>query len=218
MQVTLIRADKNELGYNPRVYSSRFEQALTFAALRHQGQKRRGTGAPYLTHLVHVARILQLTHQTEATQCAGLMHDVLEDTCQSKEERIRVAETIQNEFGTEIAEAVVSLSEPKWDENGNKYPWRYRKDSYLAQLREASSIALAVSAADKIHNLCTLCEDLEGKDPGEVWKKFTGGPKQSHWFYASVVKYLETRLRSPELLEALQQAFARFEQILLSAD
>ncbi len=79
-------------------------------------------------------------------------------------------------------------------------------------------MALAVSAADKIHNLRTLCEHRERKEPGEVWKKFTGGPEQSRWFYASVVEYLETRLQSLELLEALQQAFARFEQILPSAD
>ena len=51
----------------------------------HQGQFRK-SGEPYIIHPLNVACILAELHVGPDTICAGLLHDVVEDTQISKEE------------------------------------------------------------------------------------------------------------------------------------
>lgn len=183
-------------------FSPRFEAALTFAALRHAGQVRKGTKAPYLTHLSHVARILAVYGYDEDHEIVALLHDVLEDTCADAAERAAVATEIRDRFGAEIEAAVRALSEPKKGDAGTSMTWPERKRAYLAQLASASPLALRVSAADKLHNLATLLAELEARGPS-VWDRFRGGPEESRWFYGAVHALLAERLPDAPLLDEL---------------
>ena len=60
-------------------------KALNYARKLHKGQNRKG-GEPYIIHPLNVACILAELHVGPATICAGLLHDVIEDTEVSKEE------------------------------------------------------------------------------------------------------------------------------------
>src|SRR5687767_4160822 len=80
-----------------RMFSQRYEAALALAARRHDAQRRKSGDLPYLTHLVHVARMLE-PYEEEAV-IAGLLHDVLEDTCRSFGEIEEVSNLIRRSFG-----------------------------------------------------------------------------------------------------------------------
>ncbi len=184
------------------MYSSRFEAALNLAGLRHAGQVRKGTGAPYLVHLMHVSSIVARAGHDEDTQIVALLHDVLEDTTSNRAEAQTVSEHISATFGGAVAESVETLTEPKRDEDGQRLPWRLRKEHYLRQLSDGSSMALAVSAADKLHNLETLDEELALQGE-KVWQRFRVGPDQTYWFYSAVLTVLEHQLGGP-IVDALR--------------
>src|SRR5580693_7292483 len=73
--------------YQPSVDSALIQRAYDYSFRAHAGQRRK-SGQPYIVHPVGVASV-----------CAGLLHDVVEDTLATTEE-------IQKEFGVEVAELV----------------------------------------------------------------------------------------------------------------
>jgi (p)ppGpp synthase/HD superfamily hydrolase len=52
-----------------------------------------------------------------------------------------------------------------------KAPWRTRKDSHLTHLAQADRSTRLVAAADKLHNLQSLLDDLRRHGP-QVWTRF----------------------------------------------
>ena len=72
------------------------------------------------------------------------------------------------------------------DAQGQKSPWRERKERYLAHLRAAEGDGVLVSACDKLANLQAILLDLT--EIGEsVWTRFTGGKDGSLWYYAELI-------------------------------
>ena len=55
----------------------RYTQALNLAATAHEGQKRKGTPIPYISHPVAVAALVASYGGDEDQQIAALLHDVL---------------------------------------------------------------------------------------------------------------------------------------------
>lgn len=203
-------------GHAPAVYSLRVQQALTYAALRHAGQVRKLTGAPYFIHPVYVARLVAAHGYDEDHEIVALLHDVLEDTCKDREEREAVRDEIAARFGAPVAEAVDALSEPKRDAQGARLRWPDRKRAYLAQLEAAESLAVVVSAADKIHNLATLCRSLDEAGP-QLWSKFRGGPEESLWFYREVLAVVGPRLGGAPITAELAEHVAALAERVESA-
>ena len=74
------------------------KRAFTYMINKHEGQFRR-SGEPYYHHLIEVAYILATLQCGPATICAGLLHDVVEDTDTPIEE-------IKNGWGEDVAKIV----------------------------------------------------------------------------------------------------------------
>lgn len=184
------------------MFSPRIEQALTWVARRHAGQRRKVTGLPYWTHPVHVAWILDRHGHGEESQIAALLHDVLEDTCKDRDEVTRVSEQIAAEFGEIVRRAVEEASEQKFDPEGHKIPWRDRKAAFVARLPEASPTGLAVVTADKIHNLASLLTDLE-RLGDSLWDHFSSTPEESLTYHRKVLEISRTM----DDLESLTREF-----------
>ena len=55
------------------------KKAYSYANEYHNGQKRE-SGEDYITHPLNVAYILSTIHADKDTICAGLLHDIVEDT------------------------------------------------------------------------------------------------------------------------------------------
>ncbi len=127
-----------------KAYSQRYEAALTLAAQAHRYQDRKAGDVPYIVHPVHVSTILLCHGFAEDVVIAGLLHDVVED-------QDIALDHIEAEFGPIVAELVAAVTEKKL-EAGVERPWQVRKQEMLAQIRAASPDAVALKAADALHN------------------------------------------------------------------
>ena len=124
------------------------EKACAYAFRAHDGQTRK-SGEPYITHPIAVATELAKWHMDIQTLCAGLMHDVLEDTDVSKSE-------MAEQFGNTIAEMVDGLSKLenlKYDNKAEQQAESFRK-LILAMTKDVRVII--VKLADRLHNMRTL--------------------------------------------------------------
>jgi hypothetical protein len=160
-------------------YSPLVERALRLAAVAHHDQKRKGSQAPYFTHLAGVALILaRAGFDGEDVLAAAILHDVVEDT------GVTLAQ-LAGDFPSEVVELVAALSERKTDDGGAARPWEDRKAEHLEQVRSASLPARAIALADKLHNLETMLHDLgEGTI---AFSAFRAPPERVVWYYEQML-------------------------------
>jgi (p)ppGpp synthase/HD superfamily hydrolase len=162
----------------------RLEHALRWCAACHEGQVRRGSGVPYVEHVMGVALILDRLGFPEDVVIAGLLHDVVEDTPATRGD-------VQARFGDAVAEIVAACSEVKTDDQGRKRPWLDRKRDHLRALEDAPVEALAVILADKLHNLVSIELDLREGHP--VWSQFHAERSQVLWYYRTTIDQVGAR-------------------------
>ena len=81
--------------------SDRFGEALQYAFALHQGQYRKGSRVPYISHLLGVTAIVLEQGGNENQAIAALLHDAVED--QGGYETLA---KIKDRFGSEVAEIV----------------------------------------------------------------------------------------------------------------
>ena len=127
---------------------AQLEKACAYAFRAHDGQTRK-SGEPYITHPLAVATQLAIWHMDIQGLCAGIMHDVLEDTGITKTE-------MAAEFGNTIAEMVDGLSKLEKLEYSNYA--EHQAESFrkliLAMTRDIRVIVVKLS--DRLHNMRTL--------------------------------------------------------------
>ncbi|QEY24907.1 RelA/SpoT family protein [Neisseria animalis] len=124
------------------------ERAVAYAFHAHDGQTRK-SGEPYITHPIAVTTQLAIWHMDIQGLCAGVMHDVLEDTGVTK---VQMAA----EFGDTIADMVDGLSKLeklKFDDQAEHPAESFRK-LILAMTKDVRVIV--VKLADRLHNMRTL--------------------------------------------------------------
>lgn len=66
--------------YNPNADLDIVVKAYNFSEMAHSNAQTRFSGERYFTHPYNVALILADLHMDVQTICAGLLHDVVEDT------------------------------------------------------------------------------------------------------------------------------------------
>lgn len=129
------------------------KKSLEFAFEKHLGQKRK-SGEPFMIHPLETAIKLVEWEMNYVTICAGLLHDVLEDTEVSEEE-------LTNLFGIEICMLVqmvtkISLISKKTREQNqlkNLTP-NYQIQVFLSISKDIR--AIIIKLADRFHNLSTI--------------------------------------------------------------
>ena len=134
--------------YNKNTDVALITKAYKLAEEKHKGQVR-NSGEAYIVHPLAVAMILAQLEMDDETICAGLMHDVLEDTDYSKEEMI-------NEFGREITELVDGVTKLK------NLQYKSKEEAQIESIRKmvlamANDIrVIIIKLADRLHNMRTL--------------------------------------------------------------
>lgn len=118
-------------------------QAALFAADAHEGQTRKYTGEPYVTHCNAVGAIVQKAGADEATVAAAYLHDTLEDTATKYDHVVR-------EFGAEVADLVVELTKVYTEETYRDQ--KERKALERDRLARVSPRAKLIKKADLAHN------------------------------------------------------------------
>lgn len=129
-------------------------KAFNFAHKAHDGQKR-ASGEPYFFHVFETGKKLAELSMDVETICAGLLHDVLEDTPIEEDE-------LKKEFGEEIVDLVKGVTKLG--------TLKYRGDERHVESLRKFFVAMAndlrvvmIKFADRLHNLKTLDSLREDK-------------------------------------------------------
>jgi (p)ppGpp synthase/HD superfamily hydrolase len=219
-------------------YSREFDRALVLAALVHEGVPRKGTAIPYIIHPVQVATILLRHGYDEALAVAGVLHDVLEDVeydngrlqlairsafpAPSLPERIVDGGTFRHafqafleaEFATDVLELVRQVTEPKNDGSPRR-SWRERKELTVQHLRAAPDAVVALKAADALHNVRSIVEDI-AHHGATVLGRFSASTADTAWYYEQVSSVVNLRLSSAPLAVELREAVAALRRTVAS--
>jgi len=151
-------------------YSPKLERAIRTTIRLHEGHARKTDKTlPYITHLFHVAFLVQAHGFDEDTVIAALLHDTLEDTEYTPEE-------LSADFGEHICDIVQQVTEKKF------FRWEDRKANYLESIQRGSVEAKAVCCADKLHNLSTIIAEYRERGDA-LWKVFSRGKETTLLFY-----------------------------------
>ena len=186
------------------MFSGAVERALRAAHAAHEGQERKGGGVPYLLHPLHAALILARVGADDETLQAAILHDVVEDCDEWTIERVEV------EFGARVSAIVAEVTENK------DLSWEDRKQAQVDHVAHISQEARMVKAADKLHNLSSLLDDLRmATNPRDVWRYFSRGPEQTLAMARDLVNaltaHVDDRLAAPlrKTLEELESFVER---------
>lgn len=184
----------------------RFEKALLFATRKHAGQIRKGTPAPYISHLMGVAGLVLEAGGDEDMAIAALLHDVVED-CGGR----KMLAEVRKKFGKRVAHIVDGCTDTYLDP---KPPWRQRKEDYIRHLRTADSDTRLVSAADKLHNSRHILADYY-QDGEAIWDRFNGRREGTLWYYRALLK--EFRRQKPDrIVNELERVITELERVSAS--
>lgn len=121
----------------------------------HNGQFRK-SGEPYIIHPLNVACILASLHAGPSTICAGLLHDVVEDTPITKEE-------LEKEFGSEIAEIVDGVTKVGQLKFASLEQKQVENHQHMLLAMAKDIRVIIVKLADRLHNIRTLSSLREDK-------------------------------------------------------
>jgi (p)ppGpp synthase/HD superfamily hydrolase len=185
-----------------------FTEALVYAAELHNLQRRKGSGVPYVSHLMAVGALVLEYGGNEAEAIAALLHDAVED----QGGRERLAE-IEAKFGTVVAKIVAGCTDAWTDP---KPPWRQRKEEYIVRLATATSSVLLVSAADKLHNVRTILSDFR-EIGNALWERFTGRKAGTMWYYRALFTAYRQAGAPPRLIAELGRVVAELECLVSGA-
>jgi len=181
--------------------SDRFTQALTYAHQLHANQVRKGSGVPYIAHLLGVASIALEYGANEDEAIAALLHDAIED-----QGGATTREEIRRRFGDNVTAIVDGCTDA---DTIPKPPWKQRKEAYIAHIPTASPSVLLVSAADKLYNARSILKDYRLLGDS-VWERFQGGKDGTLWYYRSLVDAFK-KTSDTEIVAELERVVTEIE-------
>lgn len=195
------------------VLSERFTRAVDHARIAHATQVRKGSGIPYLYHLLGVASLVLEYGGDEDQAIAGLLHDTVEDC---GEEQVAL---IRERFGEHVLAIVLGCTDGTAEGKGaqvditsKRRDWLRRKQRYLVHLAEAGDDVLLVSGCDKLHNARAVVGDLENPAVGTaVFDRFTGGRDGTLVYYRLLADLFNQR--GLPMAAALESTVARMYRL-----
>lgn len=146
--VDLEQLTRNFKNYYPDANLEILQKAYDFARRAHASQQRASL-EPFFSHPLAVTQILLELRLDLPTLCAGLLHDVLEDTPVTRDE-------IRDKFSEEIAglvEGVTKLDRLKFESFDEFQAQNWRK-MLIAMAKDIRVILIKL--ADRLHNMRTI--------------------------------------------------------------
>ena len=187
------------------MHLDRISQALALSIQAHDGQTRKGTTIPYISHPMAVASIALEYGADEDQTIAALLHDAVEDGGPHYADRIKEL------FGERVVNIVLGCTDGVPDTTGKKEAWRPRKERYIAHLKEATDDVLLVSGADKLHNARAIASDLQSVGLA-VFERFTATMSQTLWYYETLADVFIDR--DTPIAQALKDTVQHMKQLV----
>jgi hypothetical protein len=172
-------------------------RAVIFATLAHEGQFRKGTQIPYVTHPISTGMILARAGCSDDLIIAGILHDCIEDTDVTFEQ-------LADEFDFKVATIVRDCSE-----KDKKATWIQRKKQTIRHLKTVSDDACLVSCADKTHNLLSVIQDFRGIGDA-LWDRFNATKEAQLWYYKSLGGVFSARGKQHQIYKEFLNLLAIF--------
>ena len=120
-----------------------------FYALKYHANQFRESGEEYITHPLSVTYLLAEMHADRDTLCAGLLHDLIEDTSVTYDD-------IKNNFNEEIAylvDGVTKFSHLNFNSKDEFLAMNIRR--LVVSIREDARIVI-IKLVDRLHNMRTI--------------------------------------------------------------
>ena len=133
-------------------------RALEFAARRHRTQKRKGEDqSPYINHPIQVASLLanEGGERDPVLLTAAILHDVIEDTVDTQEEKEELIKQISELFGEQVLSLTLEVTDDK------SLDKQERKRLQIENAPHKSDNAKKLKIADKIMNI----QDITNNPP-----------------------------------------------------
>lgn len=151
-------------------------ETVNLVAFLHDGQYRKKTKIPYISHPFGVMTLLiRYGFTDEEILKTALLHDTLEDT------KYTVTE-LKEDFGENIANYVNHLSEDKTK------TWTERKNHTVNNIKNIPEVSKWVLIADKVNNL--EMNKFELRKEKLDWNKFNEGEVCQEWYFKSIYREL----------------------------
>jgi GTP pyrophosphokinase len=182
----------------------RFEEALAYATRLHNDQSRKGTGIPYVAHLLAVTALVLEWGGDEDMAIAALLHDAVED-----QGGLDTLADIRRRFGERVASIVDGCTDSYTQP---KPAWKKRKEAYIERLKVEPDDVRLVSLADKVHNARSILFDLR-KVGVSALDRFKGGREGTLWYYQALVAVF-TEIGSTPQTDELARLVAEIDQIV----
>jgi (p)ppGpp synthase/HD superfamily hydrolase len=188
------------------VPSERFDRALARASEYHRRQPRKGSGTPYVGHLLTVAGYVLEDGGSEDEAIAALLHDALED-----QYRDDLPAELRDEFGAQVLAIVEGCSQEK--PRDERLSWRQRKQRYIDHLDGAEDEIVRVSLADKLANVRSILRDHRAA--GEhLWERFNAPSSEDVLWYYERLAERYTALRPGPMAEEFAHEVGRLRWIV----
>lgn len=126
-------------------------KSYDFAVNAHHGVYRK-SGEEYVTHPIAVAQILLDSQKDCTTVCAGLLHDVIEDTDYTAED---ILSLFQNERGKDVVKLVEGVTKVGRRVDMSKQAITYASLRKLMTSCASDIRVVEVKLADRLHNMRT---------------------------------------------------------------
>ena len=120
---------------------------------KHYKQVRQD-GSPYARHPIEVAQLLKryVANCSDTMLVAAYLHDVIEDTSTTYED-------IENDFGKNVADLVLELTNDEQEKNALG-----KKDYLVKKMNSMSDDAFSIKLVDRLHNVMDMkCSTEEFK-------------------------------------------------------
>jgi (p)ppGpp synthase/HD superfamily hydrolase len=200
------------------------EHAIELSAQWHDGTYRKGAWrepafevpeghdiqVPVMAHLAAVASIVRRAGWPPEVVAAAYLHDTIEDM-NAHGQRLR-RKQLRDAMGPQVAQLVARVSEQKLNADGSLRAWRDRKEDYIAGLKDGPVEAVAISLADKIHNLWSMNQSLASGD--DIFAVLSAGPSEQLWYHKTVLdaSHRHTDPRLTPMRTRLQTELDRFAE------
>lgn len=186
----------------------RYHLALGYAAELHRGQVRKGSGIPYLTHLMSVSALVLEYGGSDTQAIAALLHDAIEDRAEGHGGPVVLAEEIERLFGPDVIRLVRACTDAG---RAQEPDWRARRWASLRRLQSCEADTALILAADKLHNTRCLLADYRAHGDA-LFARFEAGKADLLWYLDAAAALLRRHHPAP-ISDELQRAVSELQRL-----